>query len=83
MTTAKEQSASGKSVQQQEQHKGHNQHLELGPGFNGKPVKLMEDWSHVSITPRPRQQPGSSILHQLKCSDCLQGKPHVKRVTEV
>ncbi|KAF7248103.1 LIM domain-binding protein 2, partial [Varanus komodoensis] len=55
---------------------GHHQHLELGPDFNGKPVKLTENWSHVNITPSPRQQPGSSILNQLKYLDRLQGKPH-------
>ncbi|KAF7252640.1 putative uncharacterized transposon-derived protein F52C9.6 [Varanus komodoensis] len=62
---------------------GHHQHLELGPDFNGKPVKLTEDWSHVNRTPSPRQQPGSSILNQLKYPDRLQGQPHVERFTEV
>ncbi|KAF7242033.1 UDP-glucose:glycoprotein glucosyltransferase 2 [Varanus komodoensis] len=52
---------------------GDNQHLELGPDFNGKPVKLTEDWGYMSTTPSPCQQPGSSILHQLKYPDRLQG----------
>ncbi|KAF7250029.1 hypothetical protein EYD10_04636 [Varanus komodoensis] len=52
---------------------GHHQHLELVPDFNGKPVKLTEDRSHVNIMPSPRQQPGSSILNQLKYPDRLQG----------
>uniref|UniRef100_A0A8D2KZD9 Cyclic nucleotide gated channel subunit beta 3 n=1 Tax=Varanus komodoensis TaxID=61221 RepID=A0A8D2KZD9_VARKO len=52
---------------------GHHQHLDLGPDFNGKPVKLTEDWSHVNITPSSCQQPGSPILNQLKYPDHLQG----------
>ncbi|KAF7247008.1 Oxidation resistance protein 1 [Varanus komodoensis] len=71
------------SIHEGEPPLGHNQHLELGPDFNGKPVKLSEDWSHVNITLPRRQQPGSSVLNQLKYPDRLQGKPHVKRVTEV
>ncbi|KAF7235404.1 Vomeronasal type-2 receptor 1, partial [Varanus komodoensis] len=51
---------------------GHHQHLELDLDFNGKPVKLTEDWSHVNIMPSPRQQHGSSILNQLKYPDSLQ-----------
>ncbi|KAF7253902.1 Dual specificity testis-specific protein kinase 2 [Varanus komodoensis] len=62
---------------------GHNQHLELGPDFNGKPVKLTENWSHVNITPSPHQQPGSSVLNQLKYPDRLQGQPHVESITEI
>ncbi|KAF7246320.1 Anion exchange transporter [Varanus komodoensis] len=55
----------------------------MGPDFNGKPVKLKENWSYVNIMPGPRQQPGSSILNQLKYPDHLQGQPHVERITEV
>ncbi|KAF7235209.1 Vomeronasal type-2 receptor 26 [Varanus komodoensis] len=44
---------------------GDNQHFELGLDFNGEPVELTEDWGHVNISPSPRQQPGSSILHHL------------------
>ncbi|KAF7246129.1 XK-related protein 4 [Varanus komodoensis] len=28
---------------------GDNQHLELGPDFNGKPLKLTEDWSYIRM----------------------------------
>ncbi|KAF7248948.1 Phosphoribosyl pyrophosphate synthase-associated protein 1 [Varanus komodoensis] len=48
---------------------GHNQHLELGPDFNREPVELTENWGYMRTTPSPRQQPGNSVLHQLKYPD--------------
>ncbi|KAF7244386.1 Proline-rich protein 11 [Varanus komodoensis] len=62
---------------------GDNQHLELGPDFNGDPVKLTEDWGYMRTMLSPHQQPGSSVLHQLKYPDRLQGQPHVERIAEV
>ncbi|KAF7241750.1 putative uncharacterized transposon-derived protein F52C9.6 [Varanus komodoensis] len=53
---------------------GHNLLLALGPDFNGEPVELTENWGYMRTTPSPRQQPGSSILHQLKYPDRLQGQ---------
>ncbi|KAF7235668.1 Vitamin D 25-hydroxylase [Varanus komodoensis] len=63
--------------------KGNNQHLELSPDLDGKPMELTEDWSYVRITPSPRQHPGPSILHHWKYPDRLQGQPHIERVTVV